>query len=105
MGVVRRLGPNMMTQSQARCDTCSGTGEICRSQDRCRACNGAKVYKKMHSLQVHVNKGTKNEKKYSFEKKVIKPLIQSQVTYMLRLNSYLISGSFVRVHTYFSKKS
>jgi len=64
--VVRRLGPNMMTQSQARCDTCSGTGEICRSQDRCRACNGAKVYKKMHTLQVHVNKGTKNEKKILF---------------------------------------
>jgi len=64
--VVRRLGPNMMTQSQVRCDTCSGTGEICRPQDRCKVCHGSKVYKKMHTFPVHINKGTKNEKKLLF---------------------------------------
>jgi len=64
--IVRQLGPNMIQQMQAKCDSCSGSGENCRPQDRCRSCNGAKVYKKMHQFDVHVNKGTKNKKKILF---------------------------------------
>lgn len=64
--ITRQLGPHMIQQMQARCDACNGTGEICRAQDRCRKCNGKKVYKKMHKFDVHVNKGTKNEKKILF---------------------------------------
>lgn len=64
--VTRHLGPHMIQQMQAQCDACGGQGEICRPQDRCRRCNGAKVYKKIHTFDVHVNRGTKDEKKILF---------------------------------------
>lgn len=64
--VIRHLGPSMIQQMQTNCEDCSGTGEIMKAKDRCRQCRGKKVYRKIHSFDVHVNPGMEHEQKIKF---------------------------------------
>lgn len=62
----RQLGPGMTQKFQSRCPDCSGEGEIIAEKDRCQTCRGKKVSNEMKILEVHVDKGMKDNQKIFF---------------------------------------
>ncbi|MBN3274296.1 DNJA4 protein, partial [Polyodon spathula] len=63
---VKQIGPGMIQQIQSMCEECQGQGERFSSKDRCKKCNGLKVERKKKILEVHVDKGMKDEQKITF---------------------------------------
>ena len=62
----RQLGPGMMQQMQSICNDCSGEGEVLNEADRCKSCQGKKVVNDSKILEVHIDKGMKDEEKIVF---------------------------------------
>nr|CAD7447206.1 unnamed protein product [Timema bartmani] len=62
----RQLGPGMSQQIQTRCGECSGEGEVIIDKDRCTSCRGKKVQNQTKILEVHVDKGMKENQKIYF---------------------------------------
>lgn len=62
----RQLGPGMTQKFQSRCTDCSGEGEIIQDKDRCQTCRGKKVCNEIKILEVHVDKGMKENQKIYF---------------------------------------
>lgn len=62
----RQLGPGMTQKFQSRCTDCSGEGEIIQEKDRCQTCRGKKVCNEIKILEVHVDKGMKENQKIFF---------------------------------------
>lgn len=62
----RQLGPGMTQQLQSRCPDCHGEGEIINEKDRCATCKGRKVCNQTKVLEVHVEKGMKENQKIFF---------------------------------------
>jgi len=56
----------MIQQVQSNCSDCGGTGEMISPKDRCGKCRGKKVYRKIHSFDVHINKGMRDKQKILF---------------------------------------
>ncbi|KAL3282043.1 hypothetical protein HHI36_005245 [Cryptolaemus montrouzieri] len=63
---IRQIGPGFAQQSQTRCPDCSGTGEFIKESDRCNTCKGKKVNSETKILEVHVDKGMKENQKIYF---------------------------------------
>lgn len=61
--IIRPLGPGMVQQMQTTCPDCHGEGELINEKDRCKVCSGKKVTKETKIVDVHVDKGMKNEQK------------------------------------------
>ena len=64
--VVRQLGPGMLQQMQKPCDDCGSQGEMINEKDRCSACKGKRVTNETKILEVHVDKGMRDEQKITF---------------------------------------
>jgi len=64
--MIRRLGPGMIQQMQARCEKCNGQKEIISEKDRCGVCEGKKVVKQEKVLEVHVDPGMKEGQTIKF---------------------------------------
>ncbi|KAF5297754.1 hypothetical protein FQR65_LT09928 [Abscondita terminalis] len=62
----RQLGPGMSQQMQSPCSQCRGEGEIINEKDRCGTCRGRKVCNETKILEVHVDKGMKQNQKILF---------------------------------------
>ncbi|KAK5646798.1 hypothetical protein RI129_005262 [Pyrocoelia pectoralis] len=62
----RQLGPGMSQQMQSRCPQCLGEGEIINEKDRCGTCRGRKVCNETKIIEVHVDKGMKQNQKIFF---------------------------------------
>ncbi|KRT78784.1 Chaperone, partial [Oryctes borbonicus] len=62
----RQLGPGMTQQLQSRCPDCQGEGEIISEKDRCITCHGKKVCNETKILEVHIDKGMKENQKIYF---------------------------------------
>nr|CAI5864130.1 unnamed protein product [Callosobruchus analis] len=62
----RQIAPGMVQQTQSRCSECQGKGEIIKEKDRCQTCNGKKVCNETKILEVHVDKGMKENQKILF---------------------------------------
>lgn len=62
----RQIGPGMMQQLQSRCPDCQGEGEIINEKDRCTVCKGKKVCNQTKILEVHVDKGMRDNQKILF---------------------------------------
>lgn len=62
----RQLGPTMSQQMQSRCPQCLGEGEIINEKDRCGSCRGRKVCNETKIIEVHVDKGMKQNQKIFF---------------------------------------
>jgi len=60
---MRQIGPGMVQQMQSVCSDCSGEGEIINEKDRCKTCAGKKVVQETKSIEVHVDKGMKDNQK------------------------------------------
>ncbi|KAK7114643.1 hypothetical protein V1264_000669 [Littorina saxatilis] len=63
---LRQLGPGMVQQMQSICPECHGEGETISEKDKCKECRGKKVVSETKILEVHVDKGMKNEQKIPF---------------------------------------
>lgn len=55
--VVQRIGPGMITQTQAVCPDCRGSGESIRDADKCKDCKGKKTIQETKDVEVHVEPG------------------------------------------------
>lgn len=56
----------MAQQTQVRCPDCQGEGEIIKEKDRCVICKGKKVVNETKTLEVHIDKGMKDNQKIFF---------------------------------------
>ncbi|XP_064094035.1 dnaJ homolog subfamily A member 2-like isoform X1 [Macrobrachium nipponense] len=63
---VTQLGPGMVQQMQSRCPDCYGEGEVINERDRCQSCLGRKVTQQTKILEVHVDKGMRDEQRITF---------------------------------------
>lgn len=93
--MIRQLAPGMVQQMQSVCTDCNGegkngiinclcwvvvvdvahfifvffsrtSGEVISEKDRCKKCEGKKVAKEVKILEVHVDKGMKQNQKITF---------------------------------------
>ncbi|XP_063529783.1 dnaJ homolog subfamily A member 2-like [Cydia strobilella] len=62
----QQIGPNMTRQFQTRCPTCQGQGETINEKDKCPKCKGKKVLNETKILEVHVDKGMRENQKIYF---------------------------------------
>jgi len=68
-GMVTRivqLGPGMITQTTNHCDKCSGEGTIIPEGKRCKTCKTQKIVKEKDVIEINLDKGAPNGKKYTF---------------------------------------
>lgn len=62
----RQIGPGMTQQMHSRCPECHGEGEVIKEKDRCTMCSGKKVCNETKILEVHIDKGMKENQKIFF---------------------------------------
>jgi len=62
-----QIGPGMVQQIQRTCSQCRGSGEVIR--ELCQTCKGNKRVKQESILEVHIDKGMKDEQKIVFHGK------------------------------------
>ncbi|OQS04698.1 hypothetical protein THRCLA_03085 [Thraustotheca clavata] len=63
----RQIAPGMVQQVQSVCPDCRGQGKTIRESDRCKACKGNKVTKERKVLEVHIEKGMRNNQRITFK--------------------------------------
>lgn len=63
---VQQLGPGFLQQVQTMCSDCRGQGERINPKYRCKDCSGNKVIRDRKILEVHVDKGMKDEQQIRF---------------------------------------
>lgn len=62
----QQIAPQMTRQLQSRCPTCHGQGEIINEKDKCTKCKGKKVLNECKILEVHVEKGMRDNQRIFF---------------------------------------
>ncbi|ENN81543.1 dnaJ homolog subfamily A member 2 [Dendroctonus ponderosae] len=62
----RAIGPGMVQQVQSPCSDCRASGVVFKDKDKCGKCKGKKVTIQTKVLDVHVDKGMKNNQKILF---------------------------------------
>jgi len=63
---LQQIAPGMVQQIQSVCGECRGQGERINPKFLCRECNGRKVNKERKILEVHIDKGMKDEQQIRF---------------------------------------
>jgi len=63
--IMQRI-PMGMIQQVVDCDECRGTGTKIAEKDKCKTCKGQKAVQQTKALEVHVDKGISDGKKYTF---------------------------------------
>ncbi|CAM9231972.1 unnamed protein product [Heterosigma akashiwo] len=63
---LRQLAPGMVQQLQSTCSACDGEGKTMREKDKCKDCRGSKTVKERKILEVHIEKGMRNNQKITF---------------------------------------
>jgi DnaJ family protein A protein 2 len=63
---MRQIGP-MVQQIQQPCTDCGGEGENIPTKDRCRECSGKKIQQTKKILEVHVERGMRDEQRITFQ--------------------------------------
>ncbi len=63
--IVQRIQMGMI-QQVVDCDECRGTGTKIAEKDKCRTCKGEKAVQQTKALEVHIDKGITDGKRYTF---------------------------------------
>lgn len=63
---VQRLGPGFLQQFEKVCSACHGQGEMILEKDRCKQCHAKKTIRDRKIIDVHIEKGMKNDEKIVF---------------------------------------
>lgn len=64
--VIQRI-PMGMVQQVVDCDECKGTGTKISEKDKCKTCKGQKAVQETKALEIHVDKGAADGKRYTFQ--------------------------------------
>jgi len=65
--VTIQLGPNIIQQSQSKCNDCNGTGETINDEDKCKTCFGKKFQKNKNIFKFKLPKGIPNNFKLTIQ--------------------------------------
>lgn len=63
--IIQRI-PMGMVQQVVDCDDCRGTGTKIADKDKCKQCKGSKAVQQTKDLEIHVDKGAADGKRYTF---------------------------------------
>jgi DnaJ homolog subfamily A member 2 len=63
--IMQRI-PMGMIQQVVDCDECRGTGTKIAEKDKCKTCKGEKAVQQTKALEVHIDKGASDGKRYTF---------------------------------------
>jgi len=63
---IQQIGPGMVQQIQSVCGDCRGEGEVIDPRHRCKTCQGKKIVKERKILEVHIDKGMKDNQQIRF---------------------------------------
>jgi DnaJ family protein A protein 2 len=63
--VIQRIAMGMIQQT-VQCNDCNGEGYVIKESDKCKECKGQKVKQEKKVLEVHVDKGANDGKRYVF---------------------------------------
>ncbi|XP_064645646.1 dnaJ homolog subfamily A member 1-like [Lineus longissimus] len=63
---VQQLSPGIVQQVQSMCYECQGQGERINQKDMCKNCSAKKVVRERKILEVHVDKGMKDDQQIRF---------------------------------------
>lgn len=63
--VVRQMG-NAILQQTVNCNDCKGEGYVIKEKDKCKECKGQKSIQEKKTLEVHIDKGAPDAKRYVF---------------------------------------
>uniref|UniRef100_A0A0B7AVQ7 J domain-containing protein n=1 Tax=Arion vulgaris TaxID=1028688 RepID=A0A0B7AVQ7_9EUPU len=63
---IQQLGPGMVQQIQSVCGECRGAGEVIDPKLRCKNCSGKKIVKERKILEVHIDKGMRDNQQIRF---------------------------------------
>jgi DnaJ family protein A protein 2 len=63
--VIRQMG-NAILQQTVNCSDCKGEGFVIKDKDKCKTCNGQKSIQEKKTLEVHIDKGAPDAKRYVF---------------------------------------
>ncbi len=63
--IVRQMG-NAIMQQTVSCPDCKGEGFLIKDKDKCKGCQGQKSTQEKKTLEVHIDKGAPDGKRYSF---------------------------------------
>jgi DnaJ family protein A protein 2 len=63
--VVRQISMGMI-QQQITCPDCQGEGNVIKEKDKCTQCKGQKVSQKTKMLEIEIDKGANDGKRYTF---------------------------------------
>ena len=63
--IIQRIQMGMI-QQVVDCDECRGTGTKIAEKDKCKTCKGEKAIQQTKSLEVHIDKGVSDGKRYTF---------------------------------------
>ena len=64
--IIQRI-PMGMVQQVVDCTDCNGTGTKISEKDKCKICKGSKAVQKSKALEVSLDKGVNDGKRYTFE--------------------------------------
>jgi DnaJ family protein A protein 2 len=64
--LTRQVGPGMIQQMQAPCETCSGQGRIVEEKNKCRKCDGKRTVQEQKILEVNITPGMRENQKIMF---------------------------------------
>lgn len=62
----QQIAPHMTRQFHSRCPSCLGQGETFNEKDKCSKCKGKKVLNETKILEVHIEKGMRDNQKIYF---------------------------------------
>lgn len=63
---MHQLAPGIMQHIEQVCAQCQGQGEQISEKDKCRACEGRKLIRDRKVLEVHIDKGMRDDQKIVF---------------------------------------
>lgn len=63
--IIRQISMGMIQQT-VQCPDCHGEGFVIKEKDKCKLCKGQKVAQEKKTLEIHVDKGAPDGKRYTF---------------------------------------
>jgi len=85
-----QVAPGFVQQSTARCSSCNGDGSIIDKKFSCKTCKGKKTTQEKKTLEVHIEKGMKNNQKITFpdEGDELPGIIPGDIVFVLKQKAH-----------------
>ena len=92
---IRQIAPGFVQQSSGKCTTCNGDGSTFDKKFQCKECKGKKTTQEKKTLEVHIEKGMKNNQQISFpdEGDELPGIVPGDIIFVLKQKSHKL---FVR---------